>query len=434
MTKLLAHASWVCRLRRLEAVGLVWAVAAVLTLAFAQLAQAQTFTVIHNFTGTDGADPLAGLTIDRGGRLYGTTYSGGAGYGTVYMLAHNGSGWSFNSLYSFTGGSDGDRAYGRVTFGPNGTLYGTTSQGGNSVCANGCGTVFNLKPPPNAICGNAPCPRAKTVLYRFMGTDGAGPSGDLVFDQAGNVYGTTFIGGGMGGNDGAGVVYKLTTAGVETVLFDFPETGCTAGADPFGGVIFDTTGNLYGTTRSTGAFGCGNGVVFQLSPSGPPWIENVLYTFQNGSDGGLPQAGLITDKVGNLYGATSTGGQGGGGTVFEMMPPGNSWTLSTLYGFSGSGDLAGPQGNLIMDQAGNLYGTTVSDGTHGFGSVFKLTPSVGGMWTYTSLYNFLGGNDGANPYSNLVFDASGNLYGTASAGGTGSACSGGCGVVFEITP
>jgi len=151
----------------------------------------------------------------------------------------------------------------------------------------------------------------------------------------------------------------------------------------------------------------------------------VLYTFQNGSDGGLPFAGLIKDQLGNLYGATSSGSQGGGGTVFEMMPPGNSWKFSALYGFSGTG---GPQGNLIMDQAGNLYGTTTNDGMFGQGSVFKLTPS-GGDWTETDLYSFTGGSDGANPYSNIVFDANGNLYGTAYNGGAN-----GMGVVFEITP
>ena len=202
--------------------GCALAIVVLLAIVVTQSAQAQTYTVIHTFTGADGADPLAGLTIDRGGNLYGTTYGGGAGSGTVYMLAHNGAGWIFSSLYSFAGGNDGAHPYGRVLFGRNGMLYGTTSQGGNSICVIGCGTVFNLKPPPNAICGAAPCSRAKTVLYRFMGTDGAGPSGDLVFDQAGNVYGTTFVGGGMGGNDGAGVVYKLTPAGVESVLYDFP--------------------------------------------------------------------------------------------------------------------------------------------------------------------------------------------------------------------
>jgi uncharacterized repeat protein (TIGR03803 family) len=427
------HWTWIsCVSLRAGAIGLALASMFVLTVVATQQAHAQTFSVVHNFTGADGADPLAGLTIDRGGNLYGTTYRGGStGLGTVYMLAHNGSGWNFNSLYSFAGGNDGAKPYGRVIFGRNGTLYGTTSQGGNSSCSGGCGTVFNLKPVPASVVCAGLCPWTETALYRFTGTNGAGPSGDLVFDQAGNLYGTTYVGGGMGGPDGAGVVYKLTAAGVESTLYTFPETGCTAGADPFGGVIFDNTGNLYGTTRSTGAYGCGNGVVFQLSPSGSGWIENVLYTFQNGTDGGLPHAGLISDQTGKLYGATSSGGQGGGGTVFQMTPPGSSWTFNTLYGFTGSG---GPQGNLIMDQSGNLYGTTVSDGAHGFGSVFKLTLSGAGTWTYTSLYDFTGGSDGANPYSNLVFDASGNLYGTASAGGTGSACSGDCGVVFEITP
>src|SRR5271165_1096627 len=421
------HRNWILgnRLRAATA-PLALAIVLVLTPVVTQSAQAQTFNVIHNFTGgQDGANPLAGLTIDRGGNLYGTAYRGGAGYGTVYKLAHKGSGWTFNPLYAFAGGSDGAHPYGRVIFGGNGTLYGTTSEGGNSSCSGGCGTVFNLKPPATA-CKSALCPWTEIVLYRFTGTDGAGPSGDLIFDQAGSLYGTTYVGGGMGGPDGAGVVYKLTAAGVESTLYIFPETGCTDGADPVGaGVVFDNMGNLYGTTRSTGAYGCGNGVVFQLSPSGSGWIENVLYTFQNGSDGGLPFAGLIKDQLGNLYGATSSGSQGGGGTVFEMMPPGNSWKFSALYGFSGTG---GPQGNLIMDQAGNLYGTTTNDGKFGQGSVFKLTPS-GGDWTETDLYSFTGGSDVANPYSNIVFDANGNLYGTASAGGTSND-----GVVWEITP
>ena len=284
MAELWEYTPWACHISRRASVGLALVVAFALTFPVSQFAQAQTYTVIHNFTGEDGADPLAGLTIDRAGNLYGTTYRGSAGYGAVYQLAHTGSGWVLNPLYSFTGGSDGALPYGRVIIGPNGTLYGTTAEGGNNSCSGGCGAVFSLRPQPTT-CATPPCPWAETVLYRFTGTDGAGPSGDLVFDQAGILYGTTFIGGGMGGNDGAGVVYKLTAAGVETVLFDFPETGCTVGADPFGGVIFDTAGNLYGTTRSTGAFGCGNGVVFQLSPSGSGWIENVLYTFQNGNDG-----------------------------------------------------------------------------------------------------------------------------------------------------
>lgn len=390
-------------------------------LTMAQSARAQTYAVIYDFTGgVDGANPYAGLSMDKGGNLYGTTYHGGAGFGTVYQL-RSGSSWFFSTIYSFAGGNDGAFPYGRVVFGPNGLLFGTTSEGGNEVCNGGCGTVFSLRPPPNVY---PPPPWTKAVLYRFTGTDGAGPSGDLTFDQAGNLYGTTFIGGGTGGNDGAGLVYELTTNGTEKVLYDFPETGCIRGADPFGGVIFDNAGNLYGATRSTGAYGCGYGVVFQLTPSGAGWSENVLYTFQDGSDGAFPFAGLTQDSSGNLYGASSSGGQGSGGTVFELTPSGKSWALSTRYAFSGSG---GPQGSLIMDQAGNFYGTTTNDGKFGLGSVFKLTPSADG-WIEANLYSFSGGTDGANPYSNLVIDASGNLYGTTFGGGVY-----GKGVVFKIT-
>ena len=149
--------------------------------------------------------------------------------------------------------------------------------------------------------------------------------------------------------------------------------------------------------------------------------------FRSGND---PWAGLIIDPSGNLYGTTTGGGSGSGGTVFELTPANVGWTFKTLYSFSGNG--GGPSDKLVMDAAGNLYGTTYIDGAYGYGTVFKLTPSNGG-WTYTSLHDFTGGSDGANPISSLVFDANGNLYGTASQGGTGN-CPGGCGVVFEITP
>lgn len=207
MTREKQHWSQILGLgRRPATAALTLAIVFALAVLVTQPAHAQTFSVIHNFTGgADGAAPLAGLTIDRGGNLYGTAYDGGAGYGTVYMLAHSGSGWSFNSLYSFAEGNDGAHPYGRVTFGGNGRLYGTTYLGGNSNCSGGCGTVFNMKPPPRAVCGTVLCPWTETVLYRFTGTDGAEPSGDLVFDQAGNLYGTTYVGGGMGGPDGAGL-------------------------------------------------------------------------------------------------------------------------------------------------------------------------------------------------------------------------------------
>jgi uncharacterized repeat protein (TIGR03803 family) len=414
--------------------GCALAIVVLLAIAVTRSAQAQTFSVIHTFAGgQDGASPRAGLTIDAGGNLYGTTYSGGAGgNGTVYKLTRTGSSWILNPVYSFAGGNDGAGPFGGMVFGPNGSIYGTTrSGGGGSGCQvydyTGCGTIFDLAIPPNAICGTAPCPLTENVLYRFSGgSDGAHPAqGDLNFDRAGNIYGATY----QGGSSGCGTVFKLTRSGsgwTEGVLYAFTGAidGCFAHA-----VTFDQVGNLYGTAITAGAHGLGT--VFQLSPSGSGWVENTLYSFQGGTDGQEPVAGVIFDGSGNMYGSTVHHGQGGGGTVFELTPSGGGWTFSTIYGLSGSG--SGPQATL-MDQAGSLYGTTFSDGAHGLGSVFKLTPSGGGTWTYTSLYDFTGGSDGANPYSNLVFDASGNLYGTTSAGGTGLACSGGCGVVFEITP
>ena len=159
--------------------------------------------------------------------------------------------------------------------------------------------------------------------------------------------------------------------------------------------------------------------------------RNILYTFQNASDGAVPVGGLIFDESGNLYGTASIGGSGKGGTVYQLTPSNGKWTLTVLYSFTGSG---GPYAGLTMDVGGNLYGTTSEDGAYGYGNVFKLSPTNGG-WTYTSLYDFAGGNDGKNPYSNVVLDGKGNLYGTTTSGGTGSGCAaGGCGVVWEITP
>ena len=397
------------------------------------LATTGNLAVIHNFTGSaDGATPLAGLTMDQGGNLYGTTYAGGAGYGAAYKLAHKGSGWIFNPLYSFAGGNDGAGPFARVDFGPDGVLYGTTRSGGGYTGCNrydydGCGTLFSLKPPIR-VCKSTLCPWTETQLYAFTGgSDGAHPAqGDLNFDQAGNIYSATYQGG--SGSPGCGVVFKLTRSGnswMETVLYSFSNTGdgCFAHA------VTLQAGNLYGTAITGGAHSLGT--VFELAPSGPPWTESTLYSFLGGTEGQEPVAGVIFDSSGNMYGSTIHQGQGGGGTVFELTPSGGGWTFGTLYGFPGS---TGPEATLIMDAAGNLYGTTVQDGFYGYGSVFKLTPSSSGSWSYVSLHDFTGGSDGAYPYSNIVFDTQGKLYGTASLGGTGQACTGGCGVVFEITP
>ncbi len=417
-----------------------------LTVVAAPSARAQTFTVLHTFThGQDGANPYAGLTMDRAGNLYGTTFDGGyngclgeyVGCGGVFELKHTGSGWVLNSLYNFQGRFDGANPRARVIIGPNGSLYGTTVSGGGTSdkCSYGCGTVFNLRPQPSA-CKTALCPWTETVLYSFQaGTDGWAPGqGDVVFDEAGNIYDTTEEGGGPGcDGTGCGTVYELlpTNGGwTESVLYSF--TGENDGGYPFSGVIFDQAGNLYGTTEGMGGYN--EGTAFQLTPSGSSWAENILYAFQIGSDGN-PTGGLIFDQSGNLYGTTGWGGLGNGGTVYELSPTNGSWKQTVLYSFNQSGN-SYPPGSLAvlaMDAAGNLYGTTYGDGTYGYGSVFKLTPDPNGGWTYSDLHDFTGGSDGGQPYSNVILDANGDLYGTASSGGTGCYPSG-CGVVWEITP
>lgn len=416
------------------AAALSFVIVLVLTVVSTQPAQAQTHKVIHNFTGgQDGANPHSGLTMDAAGNFYGTTYLGANGYGTVYKLTHKNSSWVLNPLYAFKGigANDGAAPYGRVIFGPDGSLYGTTAGGGQGAgCYNfgndtpaGCGTVFNLRPPATA-CKTVLCSWTENVLYRFTGgTDGGSPLDELVFDQAGNIYGSNWC---PCNNDYgySGNVYELMPSGggwTETVLHSFIPGGVD-GAAP-NGVTFDDAGNLYGTTFYLGTNN--GGIIFQLTPSGSGWAENILYDFQNGSDGGYPVGNLIVDGSGNLYGGTAYGGAGGGGTVFELSPSGGSWIFTVPYGFTGG---TGPYSSLAMDAAGNIYGTTYADGANGFGNVFKLTPTGGG-WTYTSLYDFTGGSDGAYPESKVSFDASGNLYGTTEYGGTY-----GAGVVFEIMP
>jgi len=441
------HWSWTHNLSFQPATALL-AMAIVFATLLAQSAQAQTYQVLYNFTGgQDGEYPWAGLTMDGAGNLYGTAAEGGytggscgslySGCGTVFKLSHKNSGWVFAPLYSFQGGYDGIGPYARVIFGRDGALYGTTAEGGNSCYSGTCGTVFRLAPPATA-CRTALCPWNETVIYRFVGgSDGYQPEGDLTLDQAGNLYGTTQIGGipGCSGYS-CGTVFELAPSGggwTESVLYRF--TGYDDGYWPYSGVILDKTGNIYGTTSDGGSKSGGGspqGTAFQLVPSGSGWTKNILHTFAFSSDGIIPN-GMIFDGSGNLYGTTTAEGNGNGGTVFELTPSNGAWTFNVLYPFTGDGGADGPWGAVTMDAAGNLYGTTRSTGAYGHGAVFKLTPTETG-WTYTSLHDFTGGADGGWPKSSLIFDANGNIYGTASVGGTGQCDIWGCGVVFEITP
>lgn len=267
----------------------------------------------------------------------------------------------------------------------------------------------------------------ETVLYSFAGgEDGAYPVAGLIMGGSGNFYGTT-SGGGTDGceGEGCGTVFKLAPDGTETVLHAF--AGGSDGSAPEAGLIMDSSGELYGTTVSGGSGA--NGTVFKLAPDG---TETVLYAFQGGSDGGNPYAGLIMDKSGNLFGTTEYGGTGGivsAGTVFEVMPDGHEKVLWDFCSRDSCGDGEFPVAGLIRDKAGNLYGTTTWGGI--IGTAFKLAPDG----TETVLHDFADRPDGANPYGGLVIDKSGNLYGTTFQGGKvcgdyGSSC----GTVFKIAP
>ena len=314
-----------------------------------------------------------------------------------------------------------------------GNAYGTTASGGHGNAE----TVYKLS-------GETGLP---SLVYAFSGHDGRQPQGNLVFDSDGNLYGTTVLGGASnacGSNKGCGTVFKLTPSNgglwTETVLYSFcSAANCTDGAYPQAGVILDSAGNLYGTTKSGGNQSCqgqgpGCGTVFQLQPSQSGWTESIAYAFiGGGTDGQSPLGSLVIDQAGSLYGTVQNPGPQLGGSVFQLTPSGGSWIFNLIYvfnGFSGSTDGSDPMAGLTFDGLGNLYGTTGGGGTFGFGTVFELKPNYGG-WTESILYSFAGGNDGAQPESSLVFDSSGNLYGTTFAGG-GTPCS--CGTVFKLTP
>jgi len=417
-------------------------VIATLLIVAAPPAHAQTFAVIHSFNGSDGANPVVGLTLDAAGNLYGATqFGGGHGCnigdcGTVFKLTHRGSGWVLSLLYAFTGGADGKFPQARVTIGPDGTLYGTASTGASNDYY---GVVYNLRPPAT-VCKSVSCPWTQTTIFPFDFATGYYPSGDLIFDSSGHIYGTTSAGGEFQncGGGGCGVVYELTlSSGVwaEDILYNF--TRGADGGQPRSGVIFDYAGNLYGTAPIDSFQDSSGGVVFELTPSGAHWTQTVLYHFQDASAGSAPNGGLIFDAAGNLYGTTTYGGSGDGGTVFELSPSGDNWNFNLLSSLMGlPGGYIGPYGKLVQDSAGNLYGSSVSGGVYNYGYVFKLTPSNGG-WIRTDLHDFTNGSDGAWPYDGLIIDANGNLYGTTFIGGNpGEGCYYGfnCGVVFEITP
>jgi len=327
---------------------------------------------------------------------------------------------------------NGTESEGNLIFDAAGNLYGTTGDQYDPSLI----TVFELSPKGDGTW-------TEHVLWTATGgTEPLNIRPGVIFDASGNIYGTSRY----GGTYGCGTVFELTreTSGSwpETNLFNFD---CAdSGAYAVGGVTFDKAGNLYGTTPQGGSFG--EGVVYQLTPgSGGTWTENILHNFTGGSDGAYPDHPyLIFDASGNLYGSAALGGEGNCplfgsstcGTIFKMTPQaGGTWDFTVLHGFTGGSDGGNPEGTMVFDKRGNLYGTTYGGGTHDFGVVFELTPHSDSQWEERVLHAFRGDEDGTYPLGGVIFDAAGNLYGTTTDGGENRCFNApGCGVVYELTP
>lgn len=446
--------------------GLVLALAILLVMGTA--AQAQHFTTSYTFLpgsnggpGPGGGIPGAGVVRDSAGNLYGSTIGGGLynsqcsidnpAYGSCGVVFKVDTSGNETALYSFAGSPDGGKGdQGSLVVDAAGNLYGTRNDGGDpNACGGiGCGTVFKLDSGGNL-----------TVLHTFEGgTDGARPSGTMVQDAAGNLYGTTLYGGPYAdacGSNGCGVLFKIDTGGNFSVLYAF--TGATDGGVPMGRLTIDSSGNLYGATSQAGDLSCteggwlpnaGCGVVYKVDSAGN---ETVLHTFEGleQNDGSTPEAGLVLDASGNIYGTTYYGGSvncvaiqnltrhRGCGAVFEIDTSGSEHILHVFAsGPLGYGIGYHPSTGLVLDREGNLYGTTDNGGGAQEGTVFELS-SAG---QYTVLHSFgvgdapvLALDDGANPTGDLIVDGAGNLYGTTSFNGDIACYFGtGCGTVFKI--
>lgn len=377
-------------------------------------ANASTIKVLHDFTGTpDGIRPAASLIFDSAGNLYGTTPEGGKyGYGTVFELTQAGGAWQEIVLYNFGEKSiDGYAPEASLTFDPSGNLYGTTEL--TVGLAGSYGTVFELSPTAGGEW-------QETILHSFTCCtgDGCKPVAGVSLDAKGNLYGTTLYGGAGTcgtGDPGCGTFFELTPSAKawrETILYSF-QAGFDASL-PAGNLLRDSAGNFYGTSVT--------GSVFELSrASNGSWTDSVLFNDPDGASGSL-----VFDKSGNLYGT-------GPELVFELSPSSSGWAEQNLYTFAGSQDGDNSESGLVMSQSGILYGTTAwggggTCGSDGCGTVFELK-KFNGAWGEHMVYSFASKVNGTGPAAGVVLDRAGNLYGTTSSGG-----SAGFGTVYEITP
>ncbi len=378
--------------------------------SIASFASAQQFNTLYSFTGnSDGAYPVGTVIRDSQGNLYGTAWYGGNangtdGHGTVYEYTASG---EIKVLYAFTGDSDGSNPFSGLVMDSQGNLYGTTPSGGTfGECSTGCGVVYEVTPEGKEL-----------VLHSFYGPDGIVPMSGLYRDAQGNLYGTTTSEGGL---YGGGTVFELTNFFGFATLYAFE--GGSDGAAPYAGVTMDNMSNIYGTTSFGGGIGLSttrrnNGTAFEITRTG---AKETLHSFSGGLDGAIPDGVLAWNPVGGLFGTTSTDGKYGCGTVFQIIPDGKE---KILHEFSGTPDGCTLWAGVSLDAKGNIFGTTVGGGEYGFGAVFVITPSG----QEKILHSFTG-SDGSSPFGGLVVDGKGNIYGTASSGGAY-----GFGTIFEIT-
>jgi uncharacterized repeat protein (TIGR03803 family) len=388
-----------------------------LMLSLCVAAAQSTEQVLYSFAGSgDGSQPAAGLVFDSSGNLYGTTEFGGAyGYGCVFeLMPAQGGGLTESVLYSFTGGNDGAYPVSPVISDAVGNLYGTTQYGG---MYGGNGTAFELMKSAGW---------AVNTLWSFGSGDGGLPEGGLAFDQTGNLYGTLDT----GGTHNAGAVFKLTPKAGRWTRKIIHNFGGKSGARPWAGVTLDAAGNVYGTALYDGPGEVGAGIVFKLAPVGKAWKFSIIYNLKKGgAGGGGPFGGVIFDPTGNLYG-TTYGEASCPATVFKLLPSVKGpWTPSVLFTFDGA-DGCQTYGPVAMDNAGNLYGVTASGGNNNSnaGTVFELTKANG--YALNTLYNFQGSPDGSFPeFMGVVLDTGGNIYGTTYTGGAF-----GLGTIFEVSP
>lgn len=397
-------------------------------------ADAQQERVLRSLSnnGLAAGGPYGGVIFDGAGNLYGTTINSPSGSGLAFEMTPKGNGiWATKTLYDFAAHlqSAGVWPSSKLMFDGAGNLYGTTPVGG----AHDGGAVYELSRQTSGSW------IAKTLYsFNLAGGDGYQTVAGVIIDSSGNLYGTTQLGGAHNG----GMIFELLPQAegtwTEQILYSFCSLSrCADGMAPYGDLVLDAAGNLYGTTYKGGTYT--SGTVFELSPHADGnWTETVLHSFNpklsNGTgDGFAPLAGLIFDAAGNLYGTTASGGSQWDGTVFELSPQvGGGWTESILHVFDfQKGDGWQPRCDLALDGEGNIYGTTQYGGAYNSGTVFKLTPVGGGAWSETILHSFPNNNgvDGSQPYSGVTLDAVGNLYGTTFQGGSANG-----GTVFEITP